>query len=1640
MGAGAGEIPLPSGGSGGVAGPLNGTLYRITAADRLGEGSPKEKFERNAAAIRLLRDLDYAGRAATAEEKAVLVKYSGWGGLPQAFATAAEAPKWKAEQAALKELLRPEEYASARATVLNSHYTSPLVIESLYAALARLGFAHGRVLEPACGLGHFIGLMPDDMRGRSPITGIEIDPLTARLAKALYPDAEIRAQPFEAARLPTNYFDLAISNVPFGDYAPFDPKLNPRKFRIHDYFFPAALARVRPGGLVVFITTRGTMDKVSPTVRETIAADADLVGAVRLPNTAFQQIANTRVTTDILFLRKRMPGDKPSGQAWLQAKPLDLATGETVPINEYFHRHPHHLLGRMELLENGMYGRSEPTLAADGRDLGEALAGAIATLPPKIYQPLTAAQAVTFRQSMPAPEGVKPGAYVLTEEAGGGLARREGDELVVLTDIAAQTARRIRGLIRVRDTARACLRAQVEDQGDYTIDAERHRLNQVYDQFVGQFGPVSETANIRAFTGDPDLPLLLSLENYDEDAGTATKTAIFRERTVQRKVPVERAGTAKEALVVTLNERARVDLQRIEELLGRPPAEFLPELRGTVFLNPETKRWETEDDYLSGNVRDKLLVAEKAAKRDARFRENAEALRAVQPADLKATEIDARLGSVWIPAEDISRFARSLLRVPAHSNEVNVNHVPAAGLWTVEASHFAKTGVANRTEWGTERSLAHELIEDALNQRTPTVYDYDSDGKATINVKATEAAREKQQKIKDRFAEWIWEDDERRARLAAAYNREFNCVRLRTFNGDHLTLPGASPAIVLRPHQKAAVWRILQTPNTLLAHVVGSGKTYTTVAAAMELKRLGLARKPMFVVPNYMLGQFSGELLTLYPNANILAAGKADFESSRRRELMGRIATNNWDAVIVTHSGFERLPLSAGAQKKFFEEQIANLEACIRETAEGSGARIVKQLEAAKKRLEFKLKNLAAVHRKDNTLTFEELGIDRLFVDEAHAYKNLFYVTKMTRVAGLPQAASERAFDMFLKVQHVQRLNEGGGVVFATGTPVTNTMAEMFTLQRFLQMDVLVQRRLQHFDSWAATFGESVCALELAPDGAGYRLNTRFARFVNVPELMHLFRQTADIQTADMLKLPVPALESGRARVVTAKATPQLTALVHTLAERAARLKTGSVPPSEDNMLKITGEGRKAALDLRLVLGAMPDNPEFKVNHAAREIFAVWQESKEQRLAQLVFCDLSTPKPGGREFSVYDDLKTKLVANGVPAAEIAFIQEHDSDAAKTALFKDVRSGRVRILMGSTQKMGAGMNVQTKLVALHHLDAPWRPADIEQREGRILRQGNGNATVRILRYVTAGSFDAYMWQTLETKAKFISQIMTGECTARRIEDLESPALTYAEVKAIASGNPLVIEKAKIDSEVMRLSRMRGQHDEDQYNARRRLHMMEEDVVRLEKAKAGYESDLRQRAETRGDAFKIMLVGRSYDQRAEAGAMLVGLVDRQKSARGVVELGNFAGFRVEFRPMVSDKVTLRGAMSYDATVTGNPLGVIMSLEHAARSIEERITGAQETLVRTRQNIAQMTALIGRPFEHEARFKAAVARQAELVQALDLTKNQNTAGLAADVEAPAVAASSEATAATLETKTNVVVSIGATSKKSTRSRIAV
>ncbi|MEO6754371.1 MAG: DEAD/DEAH box helicase family protein, partial [Chthoniobacteraceae bacterium] len=1477
-----------------------------------------------------MRKLDGENRAATDEEKRTLVKYVGWGGIPQVFAWH-EAPEWQPERERLKALLSTEEYEAARASTLNAHYTAPVVVSAIYDAVERLGFKHGRVLEPALGIGHFFGVMPEEMSVRSRLTGIELDPLTANIAKKLYPDADIRAQGFEVAALVDGAFDLAISNVPFGDYKVTDPQFDERNFLIHDYFFAKGVEKVKPGGLMVFITSKGTLDKVNSSLRDYLHERADFVGAIRLPNTAFKQNANTEVTADIVFLRKLDVGQRPSGTAWLALAEHVNADGTAFQINEYFAANPRMMLGTMA--EDGkMYRGNEAALIPDERDLGEALRTAVAELPRGIYR--MPEQSVGARSVEPveilAPDYVKENAFVLHD---GFIAIRTGPTLTPVTNLPDESARRIRGLIKLRDAVRETLRTQLQHFGEDAVLDARRTLNLQYDHFISRFGAVNENANRRAFRGDPDLPLLCSLEDYNDETKKAVKTAIFRERTIHQPKTAQIAETAQDALVLTLNDTGRVDLARMEMLLRKPPEEFLPDLKGMVYRNPQTERWETEDQYLSGDVRTKLGDARAAAATNPSYQENITALEAVQPADLAPSDIDARLGAVWIPPADVEAFAKALLG----SDGVTVSHAAAVGTWFIRGDYNARATVANTTEWGTARYSAIELIQDALNLKTPTVYDPDPKTDAPIiNAQQTEGARDKMEKIKERFKSWIWEDDARRERLCRKYNDEFNSVRLRVFNGSHLTLPTSSQQITLRPHQKNGIWRIVQSDNTLLAHAVGAGKTYTMVAAGIELKRLGLATKPMFVVPNHMLAQFSSELLTLYPTANILVAGKEDFEASKRARLFSRIATGNWDGVIVTHSSFEKIPVSVETRRAFIDEQIYEIERAIREQKGERGTRLVKELERVKKRLTAKLESLSADHKKDNTLTFEELGIDRLFIDEAHKFKNLFYVTKMTRVAGLPQTASERAFDMFLKVQHIQERNKGGGVVFATGTPISNTMAEMFTMQRYLQMTALRRNQLQHFDSWAGTFGETVTNMELSPDGSGYRLQSRFARFVNVPELMQQFRQVADVQTAEMLKLPVPKMEQGRLVTVSAPTTPELKRFVDQLVKRTEKIKSGKVDPRDDNMLKITTEGRKAALDLRLVLPHVRDNPDSKTNQAVERIHQVWLDSTETKGAQLVFCDLSTPQAGGKKFSVYDDVCSKLLALGIPSDEIAFIQDFDDDTSKASLFKAVREGKVRVLLGSTAKMGEGTNVQKRLVALHHLDAPWRPADIEQREGRILRQGNQNEYVKIYRYVTEGSFDAYMWQTLETKCRFIAQVMNGDATVRRAEDVDAAALTYAEVKAIASGNPLVIEKAQVDAEVMRLTRLKKQHAESLYQMRYRLKGLADSVQTCEREIANIREDLRTRTSTRGDNFSMIVKKEAFTDRVKAGRALVFLAAAMKPFQSTKAIGEIGGFPCSLHRFDERaNLVIHGKAEYKANVSDSPTGSISSVEHALDS---------------------------------------------------------------------------------------------------------
>ncbi len=1531
----------------------------------LGHGSLKQKCRDNFAAIELTHRLDAEGRDATEDEKRVLVKYVGWGGIPQVFADGGSS-EWDSERTRLKELLTGEEYAFARASTLNAHYTSATVISATYDAVQRLGFDHGRVLEPALGVGHFFGLMPAEMQARSQLTGVEIDPVSASIARKLYPGADIRTQGFEAAVLPHDWFDLAMSNVPFGDYKLHDPEFNERNFLIHDYFFAKAITKVRPGGLVAFVTSKGTLDKANSHFREYLADKVNFAGAIRLPNTAFKQNANTEVTSDIVFLQRLENGQKPSGPAWQNLAEHVNGEGVAFRINEYFALHPHMMLGHMAN-EGTMYRSNEPALVPDGRDLASALREAIAELPKGIYRAVE--NKITIErdgQPIIATDDVKENAFTLHD---GVIAIRTGATLTPVLNLPDETARRIRGLIKVRSAVREVLRTQLEDLADDEINDAWRQLNFAYDSFVARFGPINQSANRRAFRGDPDLPLLCSLEDHNPDTNRAAKTAIFYE-----------------------NEKGRVDLDYIGTLLSRRAEEFLPELKGLIFRNPETEQWETEDQYLSGDVRIKLTKAREAARAEPRYVENVTALESVQPQDLTASEIDARLGAVWIPSADVEAFARSLL----DADGINVSHAATLGTWFVRGDFNARGTVANTTEWGTLRYSALELIQDALNLKTPTVYDRDrKNDSLVINAQETEAARDKLEKIKERFKTWVWEDDDRRERLCRKYNDEFNSVRLRVFNGSHLTFPSSSQQITLHPHQKNAVWRIVQSDSTLLAHVVGAGKTYTMVAAAIELRRLGLATKPMFVVPNHMLAQFSSELLTLYPTANILAAGKEDFTASNRARLFSRIATGNWDAVIVTHSSFEKIPVSLSTRRSFIAAQIDEIGTAIREERADRGTRLVKELERVKKRLTAKLEALSADRKKDNTLTFEELGIDRLFIDEAQRFKNLFYVTKMTRVAGLPQTASERAFDLFLKVQHIQARNKGGGVVFATGTPISNTMAEMFTMQRFLQMDTLRRSSLQHFDSWAGTFGETVTSMELSPDGSGYRLQSRFARFVNVPELMQQFRQVADVQTGEMLKLPVPKLDQGRPITISAPSSPELKRFVDQLVKRTELIKSGKVDPRDDNMLKITTEGRKAALDIRLVLPHFRDNPDSKTNKAVQKIHDIWEQSATTRGAQLVFCDLSTPQANSRWFSVYNDVREKLIARGIPADQIAFAQDATDDASKAMLFKSVREGRIRVLLGSTAKMGEGTNVQTRLVALHHLDAPWRPADIEQREGRILRQGNQNAYVKIFRYVTEGSFDAYMWQTLETKCRFIAQVMTGDATVRRAEDVDSAALSYAEVKAIASGNPLVIEKARIDAEVIRLTRLKRQHAESLYQMRYQIRRISDNTATLEREIAKIREDLRTRVSTRGENFNIALKNETFTDRIKAGRALIFLGAALKPFESTRTIGAIGGFPISIERF-GDRTTvlINGKHGYRANVSDSPAGTIASLEHALDSIEDRLRERETNLTQSRRQIVDLTNQLDQPFEHEEKLAEATKRQQEIVTALDITKNQASA----------------------------------------------
>jgi N12 class adenine-specific DNA methylase len=1601
--------------------------FRITEAHRIGQGGLKEKALDNIAAIRTLRLVEDESREASPGEKAVLARYSGWGALPNVFHPYPRSD-WQEIARDVRQNLSGEEYDSARASTPNAHFTSPMVIQALWQAVERFGLgARAQILEPSMGVGHFFGLMPESLLPGCRRTGVELDGITARIAKQLYPDATIFAKGFEETALPDSFFDAVIGNMPFGNYPVHDPayRNSPVTRTIHDYFLAKSLDKLRAGGVMALITSRYTMDKQDATMRRYLAERADLVGAIRLPNTAFKANAGTEVTTDILFLQKRAPGSSPRGEEWRELARIDTPDG-AVSVNEYFARHPEMMLGTMRL-EGTMYRDREPTLTGELSPVR--LAQAVSSLPEGIC---AARNAGPGERARPPPESsdlaeadgtdVKDGAYAVRD---GLLAIRRG-AVFETAKVPGAVAWRIRGMLAVRDGIRVVFRTQLDDAPEERIGEARLLLNDIYDSFVRRYGPLSSRENVKAFAGDPDQPLLLSLENYDPETKRATKTAIFERRTLERYRPVAHVETAAEALAVSLNETGEVHWPRMEQVTGRPARALQRELGSLVYCNPEGGQWETADRYLSGDVRRKLAVAGAAAALEPSYARNIEALKAVQPVDLEPGDIEARLGSSWIPATDIGGFVCALLDIAPRN--VRVGHAAPIATWTVEIDAGEKFNVANTTTFGSARFRASELVEQALNGRVPTAYDKREDGSLVINQQETVAAREKQQQLKDRFREWIWEESARAARLAREYNDRFNNLRLRSFDGTHLQLPGMNREYLrdgdLSRHQKDAVWRVVQSGSTLLAHVVGAGKTWTMAAAAMEMRRLGLAKKPMFVVPNHLVEQWGAEFLKVYPQARLFIAGRDHFAAGNRQRAMARIASGTYDAVIVSHRSFEFLPVSDKLFKRFVEEQVEELEAAILEAkADRGDNRLVKELEKAKKRFVAKLKDRADREGKDDTLTFEELGVDQIFVDEADLYKNLFYTTKMNRIAGLPNSESNRALDMYMKTRYVREISGGRGVVFATGTPISNTMAEMYTMLRYLAPDLLKERGVAHFDAWAANFAEAVTALELAPDGSGYRMHTRFAKFINLPELLSMFRTFADVQTADMLNLPRPGLAGGKAQIAAAPASEPLKAFIKTLTGRAERLRTARVDPSVDNMLKITGDGRKAALDMRLVEPFGEPEGDTKLTLAVLRIKNVWEETRQLRSTQLVFCDLSTPNPA--RFNVYDEVRTRLIESGVPQADIAFIHDAESDADKKILFDAVNAGRIRILIGSTEKMGAGTNVQRRLAALHHLDAPWRPRDIEQREGRILRQGNLNPEVRIFRYVTEGSFDAYMWQTLETKARFIQQVMNGQTSVRSAEDLDGGALTYAEIKAIASGNPAVMEKVKVDTEIRKLDQLRAAHLNQQHRIRLQLRSLPSEIGERQERIERLSADIERRDGHAGEEFSLRVGNRVYSgkgAREEGAGALTQAVLSWRDDLTLQVRGAFHGFEILSRARGATiligpdeerlpELFIRGAGIYKAQLnTENSVGTMQSIESVLRGLDRAVAEERERTARTAKMLEDFEGQAGKPFDQEVRLKELLVRQAELNAALDLDKGERQIAPSAGAEEPVAETESE------------------------------
>lgn len=1575
--------------------------YRI-ADDALGHGGPKAKFRMNLEAIRTLGKIEGENRRATKQEQEILSRYVGWGGIPQAFDPNNSA--WASEYAELKAALTETEYESARASTLNAHYTSPIVIKAVYQAIENLGFQRGNILEPSCGVGNFFGLLPDNMAD-SKRYGVELDAITGRIARQLYQNADIQIKGFEDADYPDNFFDLAIGNVPFGSYGVSDQRYDKYKFHIHDYFFAKAIDKVRPGGVVAFITSKGTLDKQDEKVRRYLAERAELLGAIRLPNNAFAANANTEVTADILFLRKR---ERP-----ILSQPEWLHLGQTedgIPINSYFLSHPEMLLGRMAWCKN-MYGNENETacLPLEGKDLAAQLAEAISHIRGQI-QSWELEEAGEQGEWLPADPSIPNFSFGLLE---GNLYYRMDSQMQPAAASATALAR-IRAMIGLRECTRRLMQYQLENHPEARIRQEQERLNALYDRFVEQYGRITSRGNKSAFRDDASYPLLCSLEVLDEEGKFQHKAAMFTRRTIRAQTPVSHVDTPEEALALSIGERARVDIAYMAALTGLEEAALIQQLQGHIYrdlgsLDPSDMDWAafdirslpflTADAYLSGNVRHKLQQAkallagleQHTSQPDPAalqaLQTQVSALQAVQPRDLGAGDIEVRLGSTWIPPRVVEEFIYALLNTPLYrQGKIKVLFSSYTSIWSVTGKSADFDNNNAILKYGTHRVNAYKILEESLNLRDVRVFDTNTvDGKETrvLNQKETIIAQQKQQAIRDAFQTWIWKDPERRERLVKLYNEKFNSIRPREYDGSHIQFHGMNPEIQLRPHQKNAVARILYGGNTLLGHVVGSGKTFTMAAAAMELKRLGLCHKPMFVVPNHLTEQWAREFLQLYPAANILVTTKRDFEKQNRQRFCSRIATGEYDAVIIGHSQFEKLPVSLVRQQAHFTEQIGQVMRGIAEAkAKKAEPFTIKQMERTKKQLQAKLDRLNNAQRKDQVITFEELGVDRLFVDEAHSFKNLAAFSKMRNVAGISQAEAQKSSDMFMKCRYLDGLTGNRGVIFATGTPISNTMVEMYTMQRYLQYDALVQRGLAHFDAWASTFGETITAMELAPEGTGFRLRTRFARFFNLPELTAMFREVADIQTADMLSLPVPKVEYHTEVLEPSKFQRDM---LLSLADRAEAVRAGSVKPTEDNMLRITGDGRKLALDQRMLNSLLPDDPMSKANACVDHVLRIWQDTAAEKLTQLLFCDLSTPK--GEGFHVYQDIKAKLIQGGIPEQEIAFIHDADSEAQKAALFSKVRSGSVRVLLGSTAKMGAGTNVQRLLVAEHHLDCPWRPADIEQREGRIIRQGNQNGTVHIYRYVTKDTFDAYMWATLEAKQRFISQVMTSRSPARSCEDMDEQTLSYAEVKSLATGDPRIKERMDLEMEISKLKLLRASHMNQRFEMQSRLQRIPLEIQSYEQAREKLAADHASYMQNKAGDFSMTICGTRYAERKDAGAALLSAC-QAKTDPAPKEIGAYRGFRLLLAyANMQFTAILKGEGSYSVELGDTAIGNIQRLEHQLERLAPSVKAADCKIDALKQEQQTLEADAEQPFPQEAELTEKSQRLIALDAALKL-----------------------------------------------------